>query len=91
MIKELSDLAEKAEDPEQFLAAALDRMPRVLVRRLMDDIFAEEKMAGLWEEVRWVPELIVGPEDTQQTSPATNSCLDAMPRLPQPLGNAAFH
>ena len=66
MLEELSALAEKADDPEQFLADVLERVPMVLAERVLDDIFAEEKMAGLLEQVRSIPETITGKDDTQQ-------------------------
>lgn len=69
MFQELSALAEKADDPGKFIADALERIPAVLATGVLDDIFAEEKMAGLLDQVRSIPEAITGKKDTQQ-SPA---------------------
>jgi hypothetical protein len=67
LIEEASALAEQAEDPEQFLADLLEKLPALLAERVLEDIFAEEKRAGLLQQIKQIPETLMGKEDTQQT------------------------
>jgi hypothetical protein len=56
LLKEVSAIAEQADDSEQFLSEISERLPALLAERVINDIFAEEKRAALLEQIKQIPE-----------------------------------